>query len=235
MNTTKLLFRTFFIATVILSLCGCKDHATDGQANSFTQTSIGFLPDSLFVLKNWNSSDIDSASMVNAVEMDSICNEKIVGAILVGEKLLTSPDQVKGRLHGRFISKQNKLGVYTPIILAVNGDDYGAIFYALLDSNLRPVSYFRMQGGLSAGPDEVTDSTVVLPRNRHSLIKGLSIHTYDLIETDWMDSLKNYIDIDSINFSTQIDEKTGRITTRQLDSVRYKRIILSDKQGVVLR
>ena len=153
---------------------------------------------------------------------------------MVAEKLFTSPDQIRGRLHGRFISKQNRVGALTPIIIAVNGDDYGAFFYTLLDSNLRMVSYFRMQGGLSAGPDEVTDSTVVLPRDRHSVIDGLSIHTYDLIETDWMDSLKNYIDIDSITFSTQIDEKTGRISTRQLDSVRYKRTILSDKQGVVL-
>ena len=223
MNTTKRSGQVCFIVIAILLLCRCNNHATDGQASSSSQTPIGFLPDSLFVLKNWMSSDIDSASMVNAVAMDSFYSENIVGAILVDEKLFTTPDQIKGRIYGRFISKQNKIGAYTPIIIAVNGDDYGAIFYALLDSSLRPVSYFRMQGGISAGPDEITDSTVVLPRDRHSVISGLSIHTYDLIETDWIDSTKNFKDIDSITFSTQIDEQTGRIITRQLDSVHYKR------------
>jgi len=155
--------------------------------------------------------------------MDSSYKKKIIVPVIMSEKIVDDPDYPMVYLRSRFISRQEKIGSLTPIVVSVGGDDYGALFYILIDSNLTPISYYRMYGGISAGPDKMTDTSIVLPRDRHTSISGLQIHSYDLIETDWIDSTKNYKDIDSINYTATIDPSTGRITTDRLDSTHYRR------------
>jgi hypothetical protein len=121
-----------------------------------------------------------------------------------------------------FISMQEKVHGYTPILIELSGDDYGGIFYILLDQNNNPVSALEVFGGFCAGPGGETDSTLLLCLQKHSIFKSDSIHTWELRTWASTDSIPKPDLVDSITWHSKI-EPDGRIITKQIDSVRCYR------------
>jgi hypothetical protein len=131
-------------------------------------------------------------------------------------------EYVTNWMEGRFVSKQKSIGDFTPIVVLVNGDDYGGLFYILLDKDFNPVSHFRLNGGFNGGPNYIGDSLVELSPTRHSFIDGNKIKTYSVTEIIRTDKRQHPSTFDSINFISEI-LPTGQVVSKQLDSTRYER------------
>jgi hypothetical protein len=203
---------------------------TDNKVNE-----IG-LPDSLFSLKNIENADLvykvkyidnklylDSSKRVEFVALDTTYKLKILAPILKKD-LGVDKDYVKSFLISYFISKQDKIGDYQPLIIWTSGDDYTSLILTLVDSTLNPVSHFVLNGGLFAGPYEINDSLTSWGEDRHSKINGTTINTYSINTYVWTDSRNDSAFVDSIIYKSQISQN-GLIKTEKIDSIRMiKRI-----------
>jgi hypothetical protein len=195
-----------------------------------TETKVVTRPDSLFMFKNITSSmfQADSSTMSQYVHMDTIQKMQYLTPKIIDSE---NPDVMKvgqtyinDYMYSYFISKQDKIGDYQPIIVSAHGDDYGALILLLLDKNNKPVSHILLCGGLSAGPDGELGDSIVLLHDRESLIKHDTIITY-ILRVRQPENKDNALPtIDSISYIRKI-LATGEIKTIKTDSVRYSRKI----------
>jgi hypothetical protein len=118
-----------------------------------------------------------------------------------------------------FVSKQDKIGEFQPIILRVVGTDYLTLWLLLLDNECKPVSVFYLEGKNCEGPWE-TDSTIMDCPIKRNKFKGNKIDSYEIRKTDFLNTDKSIID--SLVYATEISEK-GEFKTKRIDSVRYVR------------
>jgi hypothetical protein len=118
-----------------------------------------------------------------------------------------------------FVSKQEKIGNFQPIILRVVGTDYLTLWLLLLDNNCKPVSVFYLEGQNCEGPWETDSTTMSCPVKRNKFNKN-KIDSYEIRTTDFLDSNKSIID--SLVYTTEITDR-GEFKTRRIDSVRYVR------------
>lgn len=189
------------------------------------------LPDSLFALKNvQNTSFIDkvkfldnrlfleSSKRVEFFPLDTNLKSKILAPILKTD-LGVESNYVKSFITSYFISKQDKIGDYQPIVIWTSGDDYTSLILAVLDSNLIPISHITLYGGLFAGPYEINDSLTSWGEEKHSIIDGNQIKSTVMTTYVWTDSRNDSSFIDSIIYKSKILE-TGKIMTEKLDSIR---------------
>jgi len=203
--------------------CSVKtDKKVDGSA----------LPDSLFALKNIENVDLiynnvryiddglflDSSKKVKFVALDTIYKAKILAPILKQE-LSVDMDYVKSFMDSYFISKQEKIGDYQPLIIWTSGDDYTSLILTLVDSTLKPVSHMVLNGGFLSGPYEINDSLTSWEEEKHSKITGNTIHSYSLNTYVWTDSRNDSAFVDSIIYTSKILQN-GQIKTEKIDSVR---------------
>jgi hypothetical protein len=180
--------------------------------------------DDLFVLKNITTSlfKVDTTTRKKFVEMDS--NQKrqyIIPNIHYENKDLVVPDTqyLVKYIEGRFIAKQNKVGEFQPIILALYGDDYEVLLLVILDKNHKPVSQLILSGGISAGPDDETDDTL-MQHDRESLLYGDTVRTYLLrLKIPKRDTIVSE-SIDSISYLREI-MSDGKIKLLKTDSSHY--------------
>jgi hypothetical protein len=114
-----------------------------------------------------------------------------------------------------FISKQDKIGQFQPIVIYITGDDYTSLTMIILNKNNDYVSGFNVHGGMLSGPEEVGDSIEKFEARRYSIIGKSEITTFKIDESDFTDSLKRPSIIDSIVFKSYIDNK-GKIKTKQI-------------------
>jgi len=136
-------------------------------------------------------------------------------------------------MESRFVSKQKIIDGFTPIVVWVTGDDYGALFYILLDKNYNAISYFKLSGGECGGPDYVSDTLIELCPLRHSFIEEKKIRTYSLTEIiRTSEKGKEASIFDSVNYVSEI-LTTGKIQTKQIDSTRYERV--SENSNIFLK
>lgn len=95
----------------------------------------------------------------------------------------------------------------------------------LVDSTSnQPVSHLILNGGFFAGPYEYNDSLTSLGEEKHSKIKGNTIHSYSLNTYIWSDSRNDSAFVDSITYISKILQN-GRINTEKIDSVRIVKSI----------
>lgn len=194
------------------------------------------LPDSLFVLMNIESMDLvnkvryidnklflDSSKKVEFVALDSTYKTKILAPILKKD-LGIDKDYVQSFIRSYFISKQDKIGDYQPVIIWASGDDYTSLILAVVDSSLNPISHLVLNGGLFSGPFEVNDSLTSWGEYKCSHINGTIINTYTINTYVWTDSRNDSAFVDSIIFKSQILQN-GQITTEKVDSVRIIKMI----------
>lgn len=220
-------FIFFGLLIVIGFSCSVK---TDKKVNE-----LG-LPDSLFSLKNIENADmlykvkyidnklfLDSSKKVEFVVLDTTYKLKILAPILKKD-LGVEKEYVKSFLISYFISKQDKIGDYQPLIIWTSGDDYTSLILTLVDSTLNPVSHFVLNGGMYAGPYEINDSLTSWGEEKHSTINGTTINTYSINTYVWTDSRNDSAFVDSLTYKSQISQN-GQIKTEKIDSVRMiKRI-----------
>lgn len=153
------------------------------------------------------------------VKLDTNQMRQIVSPILNIES-----NYVVEYMYGHLISKQDKIYNYNPIIVFVNGDDYGALIYILLDKENKPVSHFVMHGGFCGGDYQLNDSTQGHCPIIHSTISKDIINSYTLKYFDKLDTITRPSIIDSISYLIKIKEN-GKLETKKIDSVRFSRII----------
>jgi hypothetical protein len=229
--------KTYFYLLIGISLYSCSNNSSSEDKEQSSSQTVQ-LADSLFVLRNIDNSLIvnnfwcdpktnyelysDSISKKLFVKLDSAQKQKLIVPIIIKE-LPIDANYVIQNMRALFISKQKQIGDYTPIIVWVDGDDFGALYYVTLDKELNIISYFKMNGGEEGGPSYGADSTMELPTIRHSYINGNEIHTYTLTEFVKPDSIKHPSIFDSVNYVSNI-LPSGQIETKRIDSVRFKRM-----------
>jgi hypothetical protein len=208
-------------------LAGCHGPSS-AQAPQESDTNSELLPDSLFYFIGLG--DMRKAETYKDLPpkhpMDSFYIDKILMPALMKDKALEKYEgdltPPRDAVRGDFVVKEKRIGSFTPVVVSAMGDDYFGLFYVLLDSSLSVVSSYRVSGGLYAGPDETTDSLIIQPPARHSVIDGSVIHTYELTDYQWLDSLHTSNETDSISYIAQVTPD-GNITITRTDSVRLLR------------
>jgi hypothetical protein len=215
----------------VLSLFGCSNNKAVGTGSLQLPDSLFAFHDiqnSLFVNQFWYDKKhdfefySDSIRKISFVKLDSIQKMKLIVPIVTSE-LGVDTSYVIRSMEARFISKQKKVGEFTPIVVWVNGDDYQELLYLLLDKNLTLTSHFVMYGGPDSGPSDRADSTMILQPYRHSFIKGNEIRSYALFERLRVNSVERPSIFDSITYISKI-LPTGQIKTQRVDSIRYERM-----------
>jgi hypothetical protein len=225
-----------FLGLILLS---CSNKTANNDNNKAVVDNFQ-LSDSLFPYQNIKSTLItrrfcydrekdirytDSSKRKTFVFLDSSQKVRFIAPAIIDENKGNeniNNEYVAHFMEAFFISKQKKIYEFTPIVVAVNGDDYGALFLILLDQLNSPVSFYRISGGINAGPVEETDSTLILGPDRESFLKDTEIFSYELSEIKKLDTIKRMSIIDSITFKSKI-LPSGKIETIKLDSVRYER------------
>lgn len=176
---------TYILIGLFFGSCSTNhdNHKLDGE-NLFQ------LPDSLFLFKDLKNSLVvnnfywdpidhfsiypDSTKDKAYTSLDSVQQLKLIVPIMKKE-MKVEADYVVHFMNSKFISKQKNVGDHTPIIVWVSGDDYGALFYILLDKSLTPISHIILQGGFCAGPSE-KDSLIEFCENKQSKLKKTKLH-----------------------------------------------------------
>ncbi len=236
--------RTTIYTLLGLFLLACSNGQTANKEGNLIATTAQ-LPDSLFPFHNIKNSLVtekfyydretfflytDSTKKRAIVHLDSLQKLKFIAPVMVVEFKTQFKDNpnldtnyVVNFMNAFFISKQNKVYDFTPVIASVSGDDYGALFYIILDESFRPISHYRISGGFCAGPWDGPDSTIQMCPDRQSFLNDTEISSYELNEFIRPDSLKRPSIIDSITYLTKI-LPSGQIETKRLDSIRYERM-----------
>lgn len=228
-----LYIKLIFAGIIILFCCNCSNGTFSKEESVLNQ-----LPDSLFPFKDIQNSLLvdkfwfdkngklytDSVSGIPLIRLDSSQKLKWIVPVLLSSEgeVYTDSNYVLQYMSSYFVSKQRKIGEWTPIIIGVYGDDYESLFYILLDKGAKVVSFFKLNGGL-VGPSEGPDETLQLPPVRHSYLKNDEISTYTLTEFIKPDSIQQPSLFDSVSYRSKI-LPSGKIETKRLDSVHFKRM-----------
>jgi len=195
-----------------------------------------FLADKNFVYKNlqstlpvWgnhkfynNKMYTDSTYKTSFVELTKDQKTRLIGPFIENGLHVKDHSFVRDLMTAYFISKQDKTNGFQPIIVTIFGDDYESMTLIVLDKNNSPVSGYNIAGGAEPGPVEIGDSLITMGTNSYSYLSGNSVKTYTIGETDYKDSTKKAIIIDSNVFVSTID-KTGKINTKQTVKVRFRK------------
>lgn len=217
-------FKIIVISGFVTMLWSCKE-----STNKTTSANQPFaLPDNLFVLHNIKGSyfQVDSITQSKFVAMDTIQKNQLITTSTIKESpQLASVDKayIVKYMRGAFISRQDQIGDFQPIVISLEGDDYHALVLILLDKDCKPVSQLLLSGGFEAGPDDEIGDSLILVHDRESIINNDEIKTYilHLQQSEKSDSIP--AQIDSISYTMKI-LPTGKIDTIKKDSTRYARI-----------
>lgn len=184
------------------------------------------LADSLFPFKNISSTLINGSHKVSYHPLDSTEKMDFVAPIYFKDmKNMITADYFIHWQTALFISKQDKIGDFTPIIVSIGGDDFDAIYFILLDAENKPLSGLQIGGsGIFGGPEEVSDSLLSLCPVKTSRLNNNIISTTLLRMTFLPDSIKHPTLIDSLTYISKV-LPNGRIETTLKDSIRTQRII----------
>lgn len=199
----------------VLALAACSSPATKSDAIE--------LNDSLFKLNNLTNTQLSEQQQeLSFSEMNASQKRNIIVPVVSNELKVDSAYIIKF-MTCQFISKQDLSGGFSGFVARVNGDDYEAMFYILLNAQNKITSYFRLSGGLCAGPGESKNGTTKLCPVRYSHIKNSEITTYVITETisENPDNKKSIIDSVTYNSIISLD---GKINTTKKDSIRFSRI-----------
>ena len=135
-----------------------------------------------------------------------------------------SPEWIKTDIGAFYISKQPKIGCIQPIIIQAFGTDFAALLLITVDESGNSVSGMFLNGGENSGPLDVNDSVTVLRPIKKCFFNKNIIESYVLNITAI--SNHNLVEVpatvDSVRYVSEIDA-LGKITTKRIDSVRYKR------------
>lgn len=210
-------------ATIIIFL-SCSNSTNQSYTNQLSATSC-YLPDSLFAFRNISNSMIakhfyydpdnscytDSSKKIKLVLLSDTQKKQLIDSIPP-----YSNQWILGDWQMHFISRQNKIESFTPIVVSAGGTDYSALILILLDSTCHPVSNFILSGGeCGDAPDECNF--------KQSFLNGRQIKSYvrTIVDNENLYNSDSLL-VDSVNYITEI-LPNGRFETKKIDSIRYKR------------
>jgi hypothetical protein len=229
-NVNKIGIMKYFIILVMFFVCSFSKTISD--------VPILNLNDSLFIFKNNTSSDsmigccfndkffIGKSKRTSLYQLDSIHLKYSIAPILK-----IDAEEVYSFYRAYFISKQDKIGDFTPIIVMLKADDYGSLRYILLDKEYKPYSNYIL-GNI------VYVDYYSTYNEKHSFINGNLIKTYELlIHEDGpfhleringrIQEVKKPTIIDSISYEALV-KLDGVIQVKKIDSVRFSRYMKYD-------
>jgi len=225
------------MATVTIAGCSNSDHKTtvNKPISKDAPSSVGtsFLDDKNYPYKNVsntlavkiidkkNSADnmdgkvyTDSTYKTTFIQLSKEQKIQLIGPFIKKE-LGVNEQYAADLMTAYFVSKQKKIGDLQPILIQIEGDDYGSLTMIILDKNHKPIDGYNVDGGPQGGPTELGDSLIKYEVRRYSHIKGTDITTYDITETDHTDTTKKQETIDSEVFKTIIGT-SGTFSTRRI-------------------
>lgn len=138
----------------------------------------------------------------------------------IKQELKLDPAYVRDWMNAWFVAKQDKIGGLQPVIIRLDGDDYGAVTMILLDDNNRYVGGCNISGGEQPGPTEVGDSLEVYSWKDYAVINKNVIINYQLERTDYKDKSKHISVVDSVVYRIKIDNK-GQFNKSRIGSTKY--------------
>ncbi|HTL82416.1 MAG TPA: hypothetical protein VL651_11970 [Bacteroidia bacterium] len=222
---------SLFILPVILFLfASCN---SDAPKKENPPAAPAVIADSLFAFHNIRNTEFvkhfwydeahdfqpyaDSTKKIKLVKMDSVMKKKILVPLMD-----IDASYIVQYMDAIFISKQDSMGPYTPIIVRLSGDDYDEVMMILLNSKCEPVSRLSLYGGDCGGPDEIGDSLSLNCPYKQTYFDGTKIssyvlHVYDHTRHEDWPSV-----IDSVTYETSINPN-GQFITVEKDSTRYRR------------
>ena len=216
--------KLLFCSAAIIIFLGCSN-STDQSYRSQLSASSCPLPDSLFAFRNISSSLVaehfyydtnnscytDSSKKIKLVLLSDTQKKQFIDSIAP-----YSNEWIMGDWQMHFISRQNKIESFTPIIVSAGGTDYSALILVLLDSTCHPVSNFILSGG-ECGDDPIECDF------KQSFLNGGQIKSYvrTIVNKENLYNSDSLL-IDSVNYITDI-LPNGRFETKEIDSIRYKR------------
>jgi len=216
--------RLLLCFTVVIIFLNCSN-STNSSNTTQQFTTLCALSDSLFPFKNISNSLIAEHLYYdtdNSGYTDSTKKTKLILLNETQKKQLIdsippySRDWIMGDWQIYFISKQNKIGALTPIIVSAGGTDFSGLILILLDSTCHPVSSLILSGG-ECGTDPIECDF------KQSFLNGNRINSYvrSILDRNNLYNADSIL-IDSVNYITEI-LPDGRFETRRSDSIRYKR------------
>ena len=138
----------------------------------------------------------------------------------ISKELDVNEKYARDLMSAYFLSKQAKIGNLQPIIFNIDGDDYWSETMILFDENYKPVNGINLSGGQQPGPTEIGDSLTMYDKDSYSYINKNRITTIRISETDYTDSTRTDVIIDSSVFESII-HPNGYIQTKQTVKTRY--------------
>jgi len=164
----------------------------------------------------------DSTHKLVFTELTQQQKLKLVAPFIMKELDVKDKECVTKFMQAYFISKQEKVGAYQPIILSIGGDDYSSFTMIILDKNNTPVDGYNLCGGMDGGPSTIGDSLTNYDLRSYSHFAKNMITTYRLDASEYNDSLKRPVIIDSNVFKSIIDNN-GKIKAIQIVKATYNR------------
>lgn len=210
-----------FITLLIFAACNNDEQYKAPAAFMMGESLFAFhdIKNSLFI--KCNGTFNDRTKNIQFVTLDTNQMRRFVAPVM---KDIANADYITRNMTGHFISKQKDINGFTPITVFVNGDDYHALIYILIDKNNQPVSHVVLNGGPYAGPWDVNDTLQASSPIKHSFLEGDKIRSYELKIYNRYSNLKGPAIIDSFNYQSII-KPDGTIETKAIDSIRYSRIV----------
>lgn len=228
------LFVLLFLWFVIWS-CSSHDNTSKTVDKKDLRTDTALLADANFSLKNlkntgelWKNHKFyndklyaDSTHKLSFRQLTKAQKAKLVQPFVSKDIPVADPKTIPDLMNAYFISKQDKVGEYQPVILFIDGDDYTALTLIVLDKNNNYVSGFNLCGGFNSGPWMQGDTVTAFPDNRISFFNKNQITSYQVSEYLYPDSLKKSSIKDSIVINSYID-KNGKIDSKTVFKKRYQ-------------
>jgi hypothetical protein len=214
---------SFFLSLICLSSCGRDSPSTtEFSPTLFALTNIPDTRCADHFYYDQNGYFTDSTKKKMFTRLDPLFKSRYLLPVFECDS-----DYLKEYMVAHFISIQEKVKGYTPILVELSGDDYGSIHYILLDKNNFPVSGLLVHGGPCAGLLFETDTSYMECPVRHSFFRGDVIDSYELHVLHSTGSIPRPDIVDSICWRSTVGED-GHIETKQTDSVRYKTLSLKE-------
>jgi hypothetical protein len=230
----------FSLLTAILSVIGCSDkkkgnaHILSKQ-DSMVNADTSFLADKNFIYKNTrNTKDIkftaklsngkiytDTTYKTAFVELTESQRIQLI-APFVAKEMRMDETYVKGYMLAYFISKQNKIAEFQPVIIEIIGNDYSSLILIVLDKNNKPVDGLNLENGNQGNYVNIDDSLTRHDKACYSYLDNDVVTKYEIIETNYKDAAKKDIIIDSNVFVSTISQ-IGKITTKQVVKAHFKK------------
>jgi len=214
----------FFYLSLIAIFLSCSISPSQSKESPLSTSSCS-LPDSLFALKNISNSLVaehfyydtnnscyaDSSKRIKLTLLDDTQKRQYIDSIPPYGR-----EWIIGDWQMYFVSKQNKIDSFTPIIVSAGGTDFSALILVLLDTSCHPVSHFILSGG-ECGVDPIECDF------KQSFLNGKQIKSYvrTIVDKENLYDSDSLL-VDSVNFVTEI-LPDGSLETKKVDSSRYKR------------